>query len=111
MRDILAIFLVGRLGCQRQSGDAAVVVAANLSIVAEKADEVYFVLIHGDTPFLNFPILLGSHRAEPSEWARLPSAKSCFLGGRPLGRNHDLKGGAIRGPRRTIVARWGGKPK
>ena len=30
---------------------------------------------------LNFPILLGSHRAKPSEWARLPSAKECFLGG------------------------------
>jgi hypothetical protein len=34
---------------------------------------------------LNFPILLGSHRAKPSEWARLPSAEALHL--RRLRRN------------------------
>jgi hypothetical protein len=33
------------------------------------------------SPFLNFPILLGSHRAKPSEWVRLPSAKRLLFGG------------------------------
>ena len=28
---------------------------------------------------MNFPILLGSHRAKPSEWARLPSAEGLLL--------------------------------
>src|SRR6202042_2278148 len=55
VRNILAILLVRRLGCQRESCDAAVVVSADLSIVAEEADEIYFVLVHGDTPFWNFP--------------------------------------------------------
>src|SRR6185437_11374478 len=54
---------------------------------------------------LNFPILLGSHRAKPSEWARLPSAKSRFLGGSPLGRNHDPKGGVAEAERRSAAGR------
>src|SRR5215469_6985575 len=53
----------------------------------------------------NFPILLGSHRAKPSEWARLPSAKSRFLGGCPLGRNHDPKGGVAEAERRSAAGR------
>src|ERR1700745_706546 len=55
------------------------------------------------SPLLNFPILLGSHRAEPSEWARLPSAKSRFLGGCPLGRNHDPEGGVAEAERRSAA--------
>lgn len=57
---------------------------------------------------LNFPILLGSHRAKPSEWARLPSAKSRFLGGCPLGRNHDPKGGVAEAERRSAAGRRNG---
>ena len=57
---------------------------------------------------LNFPILLGSHRAKPSEWARLPSAKSRFLGGCPLGRNHDPKGGETEAERRSAAGRRNG---
>ena len=30
---------------------------------------------------MNFPILLGSHLAKPSEWARLPRPKLCIYGG------------------------------
>ncbi len=41
--DVLAVLLVGRLGCQRESGQAAVVVGANLCVVAEEADEGDFV--------------------------------------------------------------------
>jgi hypothetical protein len=37
------------------------------------------------SPFVEFPILLGSHQAEPSEWARLPSAEALLL--RRLRRN------------------------
>src|SRR5579863_2151526 len=57
---------------------------------------------------LNFPILLGSNRAKPSEWARLPSAKSRFLGGCPLGRNHDPKGGVAEAERRSAAGRRNG---
>ena len=41
--DVLAIFLVGGLGCQRESCQAAVVVGANLCICAEESDEGDFV--------------------------------------------------------------------
>jgi hypothetical protein len=37
---------------------------------------------------LNFPILLGSHKAKPSEWARLPSAEALHL--RRLRENFSL---------------------
>src|SRR6185437_8882475 len=57
---------------------------------------------------LNFPILLGSHRAKPREWARLPSAKPRFLGGCPLGRNHDPKGGVAEAERRSAAGRRNG---
>src|SRR6185312_11528111 len=40
VRDVLAVFLVGALGCQRESGEDAVVVGANFCVVAEEADEV-----------------------------------------------------------------------
>ena len=47
VRDVLAILLVGGLGCQRESGDAEVrVVGASFWVAAEKADEGYFVLVH-----------------------------------------------------------------
>ena len=57
---------------------------------------------------LNFPILLGSHQAKPSEWARLPSAKSRFLGGCPSGRNHDPTGGEAEAERRSAAGRRNG---
>ena len=61
VRDVLAVLLVGTLGCQRECGEAAVVVGANFCVVAEEADEGDFVLVHGgDLRLLNFPILLGS---------------------------------------------------
>src|ERR1700676_3240217 len=47
VRDVLAILLIGGLGCQRKRGDANVrVVAASFWVAAEKADEGYFVLVH-----------------------------------------------------------------
>ena len=41
--DVLAVLLVGGLGCQRESGEAAVVVGANFCVAAEEADEGDFV--------------------------------------------------------------------
>ena len=46
VRDVFAVFLVGRLGCERECGEAAVVVGADFCVAAEEADEGYFVLIH-----------------------------------------------------------------
>src|SRR5208282_1060121 len=47
VRDVLAILLVGGLGCQRKSGEAEVhAVGASFWVAAEKADEGYFVLVH-----------------------------------------------------------------
>src|SRR5208337_783395 len=46
VRDVFAILLIGGLGCQRESGQAAVVVSANFWVAADKADEGYFVLVH-----------------------------------------------------------------
>src|SRR5271166_1485815 len=47
VRDVLAILLVGGLGCQREVCDAEVrAVAASFWVAAEKADEGYFVLVH-----------------------------------------------------------------
>src|SRR5665213_4159127 len=61
VRDVLAVLLVGTLGCQRECCEAAVVVGANFCVVAEEADEGDFVLVHGGiSVLLNFPILLGS---------------------------------------------------
>ena len=61
VRDVLAVLLVGALGCQRESGEAAVVVGANFCVVAEEADEGDFVLSTWCVSvLLNFPILLGS---------------------------------------------------
>jgi hypothetical protein len=84
LRDVLAalLVLIGGLGCQREGCEVAVVSGANFCVAAEKADEVYFVLVHDVVSVsLNFPILLGSHWAEPGEWAMLPSAKVCFYAG------------------------------
>ena len=39
VRDVIAVFLVGGLGCQRECGEAAVVVGANFCVAAEEADE------------------------------------------------------------------------
>jgi hypothetical protein len=50
--DVLAVFLVRRLGCERQCGEAAVVVGANFCVAAEEANEGDFVGVHGgDSPF------------------------------------------------------------
>src|SRR5665213_2289647 len=60
VRDVLAVLLVGTLGCQRESGETAVVVGANFCVVADEADEGDFVLVHSViSVLLNFPILLG----------------------------------------------------
>src|SRR5208283_763795 len=47
VRDVLVVLLVGGLGCQGERGKAAIVVGANFWVAAEKADEGYFVLVHG----------------------------------------------------------------
>ena len=46
VRDVLAILLLGGLGCQRERGQTAIVVGANFWVAADKADEGYFVLVH-----------------------------------------------------------------
>ena len=62
VRDVLAILLVGGLGCQRECGDAEVrAVGASFWVAAEEADEGYFVLVHDCLRLLNFPILIGAH--------------------------------------------------
>src|SRR5713226_2982941 len=83
VRDVLAILLVGGLGCQRKRGDAEVrAVGAGVCVAAEEADEGYFVLVHDCLRLLNLPILVG---APLSEWAMLPSAEALHL--RRLRRN------------------------
>jgi hypothetical protein len=47
MRDVLAVLLIGALGCQREGCEAAVVIGANFCVVAGEADEGDFVLVHG----------------------------------------------------------------
>src|SRR5579871_5282921 len=60
--DVLALFLVGRLGCQGESGKAAVVVGANFGIAAEESDESDSVLVHGgDLRFVEFPVSCSGH--------------------------------------------------
>jgi hypothetical protein len=119
VRYILAalLVLIGGLCRQRESGKAAVVGGANFCVTAEEADEIYFVLVHDFVSvLLNFPILLGSHKAKPSEWARLPSAEALHL--RRLRRNlfavlceQDLpgyrnqKGGAAEAEERVAAGR------
>src|ERR1700691_2849304 len=83
VRDVLAILLVGVLGCQRNRGDAEVdAVGAGFFVAAEEADKGYFVLVHDCLRLLNLPILVG---APLSEWAMLPSAEALHL--RRLRRN------------------------
>src|SRR5258708_6784920 len=83
VRDVLAILLVGGLGCQREGGDAEVrAVGASFCVAAEEADEGYFVLVHDCLRLLNLPILVG---ALLSEWAVLPSVEALHL--RRLWRN------------------------
>src|SRR5580658_10796489 len=75
LRDVLAVLLVGALGCQRESGEAAVVVGANLCVVAEEADEGDFVLVHGgDLRFVEFPVSCSGH---PSRSERVGPAPKC----------------------------------
>ena len=60
--DVLAIFLIGGLGCQRESGEAAVVVGANFCVAAKESDEGDFVLVHGgDLRFVEFPVSCSGH--------------------------------------------------
>jgi hypothetical protein len=74
VRNVLAILLVRGFGCQRKSGDAAVVVGADFSIAAEEADEIYFVLIHDVSPFVEFPDLA---RVTQGEAKRVGLAPKC----------------------------------
>src|SRR5713101_8281886 len=46
VRNVLAILLIGGLGCQRESGQAAIVIRVGFCITADKADQGYFVLVH-----------------------------------------------------------------
>src|SRR5216683_1959050 len=46
VRNVLAILLIGGLGCQRESGQAAIVIRVGFCVTADKADEGYFVLVH-----------------------------------------------------------------
>src|SRR5579863_1280277 len=60
--DVLAVFLVRGLGCERQSGEAAVVVGTNFGIAAKEADEGDVVVIHGgDLRFVEFPVSCSGH--------------------------------------------------
>src|ERR1039457_6782225 len=66
VRDVLAILLVGGLGCQRKRGDAEVgAVGSGFCIATEEADEGYFFLVYDCLRLLNLPILVG---APLSEW-------------------------------------------
>src|ERR1700691_2915166 len=114
VRDVLAILLVGRLGCQRKSGDAEVrAVGARFCVAAEEADEGYFVLVHDCLRLLNLPILAG---APLSEWAMLPSAEALHLrrlrrnlfGGlseQDLEGNRNPQGGAAEAEERAAAGR------
>jgi hypothetical protein len=62
MFDVLAVLFVRALGCQREGGQAAVIVGANLCVVAEEADEGNFVLVHdGVLRFVEFPVSCSGH--------------------------------------------------
>src|SRR5208283_1480313 len=76
------------------------------------------------SPFVEFrPLLLGSHRAELSEWARLPSAEGLLSGRGPkevctayfavalklvLGGTETPKGRAMRSRGPSAAGRWKG---
>src|SRR5580700_3696758 len=114
VRDVLAILLVGGLGCQRKRGDAEVgAVGSGFCIATEEADEGYFVLVHDCLRLLNLPILVG---APLSEWAMLPSAEALHLrrlrrnlfggfSGQELEGNRNPKGGAAEAEERAAAGR------
>jgi len=114
VRDVLAILLVGGLGCQRKRGDAEVgAVGSGFCIATEEADEGYFVLVHDCLRLLNLPILVG---APLSEWAMLPSAEALHLrrlrrnlfGGlseQDLEGNRNPQGGAAEAEERAAAGR------
>src|SRR5208283_394048 len=80
VRDVLAILLVGGLGCQREGGDAEVrAVGASFWVAAEKADEGYFVLVHDCLRLLNFPTLIGAPNKASGPCSQVP--KLCIYGG------------------------------
>ena len=60
------------------------------------------------SPFVEFPDLAWVTPGEAERGARLPSAKSRFLGGSPLGRNHNPKGGVAEAERRSAAGRRNG---
>ena len=75
VRDVLAVLLVGTLGCQRESGEAAVVVGANFCVVAEEADEGDFVLVHGgDLRYVEFPDLARVTNKRSGPGSQVPSS-------------------------------------
>src|ERR1700719_3411178 len=114
VRDVLAILLVGGLGCQREGCDAEVrAVGASFWVAAQEADEDYFVLVHDCLRLLNFPILIG---APLSEWAMLPSAEALHLrrllrnlfgviSERDLEGNRNPQGGAAEAEERDAAGR------
>src|SRR5271156_2754895 len=107
MRDVLAALLVFVRGLRgkREGRKAAIVRVVNFCIIAEEADEVYFVQVHDGVSMFEFPILLGSRRAEPSERPRLPSAKLCIYGGSTEGGNRNPKGGVAEAEGRGAAGR------
>src|SRR5208337_5370301 len=101
LRDVLAglFILIGSLGGDRESGELLVVLAgANFGIVAEEAHEGRFVLVHDRVSVFEFPNCSGHTWAKPCKWARLPSAKPCFLEQGPrlaLGEESGKQNGAV----------------
>jgi signal transduction histidine kinase len=103
---ILAFLVLEASGsCHRERGERAVVLGVGLGIIAEVADEDCEVRLHDRVSVFEIPNLLGSHRAEPSEWARLPSAKLCIYGGSAAGGNRNPKGDAIEAEERRAAGR------
>src|ERR1700744_3268318 len=78
--DVLAVLLVRRFGCQRESGEAAVVVGANFCVAAEESDEGDFVLVHcGDLRFVEFPVSCSGHPSRSERVAPAPKAEALHL--------------------------------
>ena len=79
-RRVLSVLVLEASGSRhRKRGKGAAILGVGLGAIAEVADEDCEVRVHDCVSVLKFPNLLGSHRAEPSEWAMLPSAEALHL--------------------------------
>src|ERR1700761_8465852 len=102
----LAILLVGGLGCEGETSEAAVAVGANFCVVAEEADELNVVLVHdGALRFVDFPYPARVTHSEASECARLPSAKLCIYGGSVADGNRNPQGDVVEAEERRAAGR------